>query len=111
MTARKDPRKRYSSTPAFAWPEGVIPPFRGLMPRRVRAMTAYVEHELKVGDRLDSLALAYYGDARLWWAIAQANPSVIFPADLVHASVGENGEAPFRAGSIILIPARPEQPE
>jgi len=26
-----------------------------------------------VGDRLDSLAYSYYGDATLWWIIAAAN--------------------------------------
>ena len=26
-----------------------------------------------VGDRLDSLAFSYYGDATLWWVIAMAN--------------------------------------
>lgn len=26
-----------------------------------------------VGDRLDSLAYSYYGDATLWWVIAVAN--------------------------------------
>ena len=27
----------------------------------------------KNGDRLDSLAYAYYGDSTLWWIIAKAN--------------------------------------
>ena len=30
-----------------------------------------------VGDRLDTLAHQFYRDQRLWWIIAQANPSII----------------------------------
>tara|TARA_Y100001963_G_C6622434_1_gene372401 strand:- start:495 stop:797 length:303 start_codon:yes stop_codon:yes gene_type:complete len=30
-----------------------------------------------VGDRLDSLAYRFYNDVRLWWIIANANPTLI----------------------------------
>jgi hypothetical protein len=29
-----------------------------------------------VGDRLDSIAYSYYGDATLWWIIAMANNNI-----------------------------------
>lgn len=109
---RKDPRKRYSATEPFAFKEGMPVLFRGLKPRNVHIKTAYVEHEIKVGERLDVLADAYYGDARLWWVIAQANPAVFFPADLIYATEKTETNLPdIRAGTTILIPAKPEGPE
>lgn len=33
-----------------------------------------LEHRLVQGETLDLLAWRYYGDARLWWRIADANP-------------------------------------
>ena len=37
-----------------------------------------------VGDRLDSLAYSYYGDATLWWVISMANNNItkgaLYPA-------------------------------
>jgi nucleoid-associated protein YgaU len=109
---RKDSRKRYSTTENFTFADGAPVLFRGLMPRNVTRKTAYVEHELRVGDRLDSLAESFYGDPRLWWVIAQANPDFLFPADLIYKAVGDDNNTPeFRAGKIIIIPAKPEGPE
>jgi hypothetical protein len=34
------------------------------------------------GDRYDSLALSYYGNAQLWWIIARANLNVSSPDSL-----------------------------
>ena len=108
---RKDARKRYSSTAIFRFAEGEDVVFRGLMPREVVRKTAYVEHQLEVNDRLDSLAQSYYGDPRLWWVIAQANPEVFFPADLVYGTVHDTeGLVEALAGKVILVPARPEGP-
>lgn len=109
---RKDPRQRYSATPAFVWPDPAIAPFRGLMPRRVRSHLGFIQHELRVGDRLDRLAGDYYGDPRFWWVIAEANPDIFFPADLVYASTPapDTRLARFRAGVRLAIPARPEAP-
>ena len=109
---RRDPRKRYSDTPSFQWPDPAVTPFRGLMPRRVRSHAAYVEYELKVGDRLDRLAKEFYDDPRLWWVIAEANPETFLPADLLYAEAPttDSGLARIRAGARIVIPARPEAP-
>mgnify|MGYP001313165057 CR=1 FL=1 len=30
-----------------------------------------------IGDRLDSLANAFYNDVRLWWIISSANPHIV----------------------------------
>jgi nucleoid-associated protein YgaU len=30
-----------------------------------------------IGDRTEALAFRYYGDERLWWLIADANPEII----------------------------------
>ncbi len=35
------------------------------------------------GDTFDTLAHRFYGDSRLWWRIADMNPQVHFPTDLV----------------------------
>jgi hypothetical protein len=109
---RIDPRKRYSSTATFKFAEGEPVLFRGLLPRRVAPRDAYLEHELQHGERLDSLAENYYGDARLWWVIAQANGAIFFPADIVYEqNPTADGIPEFRAGQTIIIPAKPEDPE
>lgn len=108
---RRDPRKRYSTTKAFSFAEGQPVLFRGLMPRDIRPRAAFVEHEVRVADRLDKLADDYYGDARLWWAIAQANRDLLFPADLVYGPISATTElSSFLAGKRIVIPAKPEDP-
>jgi hypothetical protein len=69
--------------------------FRGLRGRLIGSATGVVEHEVKVGDRLDRLAYHYYNDDRLWWRIVDANPEVVFGQQLLDASM---------AGRVILIP-------
>lgn len=34
-------------------------------------------HRVAQGDRVDTLAARYYGDERLWWHIADANPETL----------------------------------
>ncbi|MCY0096584.1 hypothetical protein [Hoeflea ulvae] len=108
------PENRYSTTAPFVPQIGDPNPFRGLKPRLVRTLPGYVEHTLAPSDRLDTLALSYFGDPRLWWAIAQANPAVFFPADLVYRANSEEvpvaafGTMPAKAGTKILIPRKPE---
>ena len=109
---RRDPRKRYSDTPAFEWDDPGTAPFRGLMPRAVRRHTGFVEYELKAGDRLDALAQEFYDDPRLWWVIVEANPQVLLPADLVYAPAPDPHTQLSRAmaGTRIVIPRRPDAP-
>lgn len=44
-----------------------------------------VDHIIKIGERLDTLAYVYYGDSDYWWIIALANriidPFSISPGD------------------------------
>ena len=109
---KKDARKRYSATESFTFEAGKRPLFHGLMPRKMRSQAAYLEHELKVGERLDSLAEDYYGDPRLWWVIAQANGVLLSPEDLVYETeTNGDGIRRFRAGRTLHIPAKPEEPE
>jgi hypothetical protein len=37
----------------------------------------FTYHQLTSADRLDLLATQYYGDPRMWWHIADANPEVL----------------------------------
>lgn len=37
----------------------------------------YTYHQITGSDRIDLLAYQYYGDARLWWNFADANPDVM----------------------------------
>lgn len=43
----------------------------------------YTVHVVKVTDTLAILAAKYYGDTGRWWVIADANPQVFYPNDLV----------------------------
>lgn len=40
-------------------------------------------HTVQDHDRLDLLALKYYGDASKWWQISDANPESPYPSDLL----------------------------
>jgi nucleoid-associated protein YgaU len=37
----------------------------------------FTYHQIDGADRMDLLAEQYYGDARMWWHIADANPEVM----------------------------------
>lgn len=39
------------------------------------------------GDRLERLAYQFYGRADLWWALADANPTILLPDPLVPGTV------------------------
>ena len=41
------------------------------------------EHRVVEGDRFDTLAAKYGGDATKWWVIAELNGFVGFPLDIV----------------------------
>lgn len=45
-------------------------------PRQISLPEGMVEHVVGIEDRLDLLAYQYYGDARLWWHILDANPQI-----------------------------------
>ena len=90
---------RYETTPPFRAAPGEALAFAGLRPRVPGPATAVLEHRLKATDRLDTLALHYFNDPRLWWRILDANPEVLCGADLAD---------PQLVGTVILIPAAEE---
>ena len=55
--------------------------------RVVYPPTTYTRHLVKQGDRFDSMAFEAYGDAEFWWVIADANPQIFYPDDLMPGSV------------------------
>jgi len=42
----------------------------------------FLDYVVQEGDRFDSLAATYAGDATKWWVIAEVNDFVGFPLDL-----------------------------
>jgi nucleoid-associated protein YgaU len=109
---KRDPRRRYSTTPRFAAAPGQPPVFPGLMPRRILPKSGHILHQVIAGDRLDRLAQRYYGDGRLWWVIAQANPEVGVASDLLYINeITPDARVHLRIGTDIAIPPRPEDAE
>jgi nucleoid-associated protein YgaU len=51
-----------------------------------------------VGDRLDLLALDFYGDMTLWWVIASANN---LPGDSIYPPIGAQLRIPANAPAAI----------
>jgi nucleoid-associated protein YgaU len=49
------------------------------------------QHEARIGDRWDTLAYKYLGNAALWYVIANANSSL-------------NGSIFIKPGTLIIIP-------
>jgi hypothetical protein len=86
---------RYQGALAFVPAEGGRPMFNGLRPRRIGRATGVIEHIVRDKERLDLLALHYFNDPRKWWRIVDANPDIVFSADLLV----EQG-----LGEVILIP-------
>jgi nucleoid-associated protein YgaU len=108
---KRDPRKRYSQTGWFETLEGTWPVFTGLLPRKVETQPGYVLHMIVQGDRLDRLAQNYYGDPRLWWAIAQANPGLLSPADILYRAGPKDDQKLLKIGTEIHIPPQPQEAE
>lgn len=51
--------------------------------REPLATEAALVYQVREGDRLDLLAWRFFKDSRKWWLIADANPDVLDPADLL----------------------------
>jgi hypothetical protein len=54
-------------------------------------VSTFVYYVIQEGDRFDNLAFKLYGAPDYWWKLADANPEVFYPDNLM-------------AGSIIRIP-------
>jgi hypothetical protein len=86
---------RYYHTRSFSAENGQLPVFEGIRPRTIGPATGVLEYVVKEKDRLDLLALYFYVDGRKWWRILDANPDIVFGADLTLSEY---------VGEIILIP-------
>lgn len=42
----------------------------------------YANHQVAVGERIDTIAYQYYTDATMWWKIADANPEIMVWDDI-----------------------------
>ncbi len=108
------PKSRYRKYVPFASPREGVDPFPGIRARRIGKAAGVIEHVLRDGDRLDLLARHYYNDERLWWRILDANPQILFGADLmpvedVRESAEETGPLEESlVGQVILIPREEE---
>lgn len=85
MTIFQNSRYANQSVLRLRFSDGVVYPtvFRGTPP----TASSFLHYEVKVGDRFDLLAYAYFEDSTLWWLIADANPEVFYPDDLVPGSI------------------------
>lgn len=74
---------------------GALAPFAGVRPREIGPAAGVIEHTIGPGDRFELLAQRYYNDTRMWWRILDANPNVLYAADLFK---------PENQGAVILVP-------
>lgn len=72
---------RYQNAIVFSG-DSVSPVFKGIRARKIGAASGILEYVIKQGDRLDLLALYFYNDSAKWWRLLDANPEIIFAADL-----------------------------
>ena len=81
---------RYKDAQSFNMYDSRLPLFQGARARNITRATGVLEYTVKEGDRLDLLALYFYNDSRKWWRIIDANPLILFAADLtLIQNVGE----------------------
>lgn len=82
--------------------------FKGTHARALRKVEPVLEHTVTMKERLDSLAQNYYASPRAWRWVAEANPDVIFPEDLLWNDQPGQENGRERVGDTILIPRRQE---
>ena len=99
---------RYQKSKRFLTSATMSPPFGGLRPREIPRTEGVIEHRVRQGDRLDLLARHYYNDDRLWWRIADANPSFLYGGDMVLVTDeprdSDDLDLSAMVGRVILIP-------
>lgn len=47
----------------------------------------YANHQVAVGERIDTIAYQYYTDATMWWKIADANPELLWFDDIAVGTI------------------------
>lgn len=83
-------KSRYANARRFVAESGGDPPFGGIRPREIAHAVGVLEYSVKEGDRLDLLSLHFYNNTQRWWRILDANPELLFGADLsLERYVGE----------------------
>jgi len=92
-------RSRYESAKRFVGENGKEPVFGGVLPRQMGPAAGVLEYKVQEGDRLDLLSLHFYDNTRRWWRILDANPQIVFGADLMLSKY---------IGETILIPRSTE---
>lgn len=55
-----------------------------LSPQRPATFQYY---RVQIGERLDTIAYKVLGRPDLWWVIADANPEIVYPDNLVTGSI------------------------
>lgn len=81
MSFRKG--SRYKNTKLFSVVglSGIT--FAGTRERKIETIEGVLEHTIKMGERLDLLALHYYNDDKKWWRILDANPNLFDAGEVV----------------------------
>lgn len=106
----------YALTPLFEPDARGETVFRGLRARRLRHPEAVLEHTVALRDRLDSVAQEYFAESRDWRWLAEANPDVLFPEDLLWSPAATEPDDPSvetghaRVGRVVIVPRRTEVP-
>lgn len=104
----------YENTPDFAPDDEGKLPFRGIRARRLRNPEAVLEHTVALRDRLDSVSHDYYAESRDWRWLAEANPDVLFPEDLLWDDEAGDADDPKaitgreKVGRLVIVPRRNE---
>lgn len=74
---------RYATVPTSSPVDAKGENLLGTNVRIIPPATGTFQHRVLGRDRLDLLALKYYGDPTRWWQISDANPEVALPTDLL----------------------------
>ena len=73
-----------------AGPDGNTVTVKRLRP--ILSLDGSFEYTVKNGDRLDLLSNQFYHSPRKWWLICDANPTAMYPDDLL------------KPGQVLIIP-------
>lgn len=92
---------RYARLPESSPVDAQGDRFRGKNLRRIPFSAGTFLHTVQNSDRLDLLAMKYYGEPTKWWQICDANPQFEFPLDLL-------GRVPVKEEVFVLVDGQAE---